>query len=136
MKRPRQDGDEVMSQKAEMRKHPRLTPLIIKAEFESAGARGSGYLTNLSKGGAFLATDLIPSPDESVTLQIALPWRLGKITAVAKVVWHSNRVSGDMGDRPYGVGLAFTDLPAESEEKLQLYIERFSELAAQIETPS
>ena len=115
----------------ENRRHPRL-PLVVKAEVGAKGRRVQrGYLTNLSVGGAFLATKKpIPSGTQ-LQLLIFLPWKLGEFKALAEVVWSTGK-EGSETDPP-GVGLAFTKLGSKGREMLQRYVERFYQLVAQID---
>lgn len=121
-----------MSIEQDLRKHPRLGPLIIKAEFESEGCRGEGYLTNLSLGGGFLAVDELPSTGDTLRLRITLPWKLGQVVAEAKVVRHIGPGHQRTTGQPSGVGLQFAELSSSAEESIRLYMQRFSELAAQL----
>jgi uncharacterized protein (TIGR02266 family) len=114
----------------ENRRHPRL-PLVVRAEVGVDGNVQRGYLTNLSLGGAFLATEKPLAAGTSFHLLVFLPWKLGEFEAGAKVVWSS----GKAGSKTYppGVGLAFTELDAQGERSLRRYVERFYQLVAQIE---
>ena len=66
-------------------------------------------------------------------VNLDLPWNLGKLEVEAKVVWSNNQVTPQTESRPAGVGVAFVNLGSGEREKLRQYIERFFELAAQIE---
>jgi len=70
-----------------------------------------------------------------VRLRISLPWKLGEVETEAKVVWRSagSRKDGENENEPEGLGLAFTHLEQQAGEKLQKYMNRFSQLAALIE---
>ncbi len=114
----------------ENRRHPRL-PLVVKAEVGAKGRLQRGYLTNLSIGGAFLATKKpIPSGTQ-LQLLVFLPWKLGEFKAEAEVVWSTGK-EGSETDPP-GVGLAFTTLDPKGKRLLQSYVERFYQLVAQID---
>lgn len=114
----------------ENRRDPRL-PLVVKAEVGANGRVQRGYLTNLSVGGAFLATKKpIPSGTQ-LQLLVFLPWKLGEFKAEAEVVWSTGK-EGSETDPP-GVGLAFTKLDFKGEQRLQRYVERFYQLVAQID---
>ncbi len=121
-----------MLREKDLREHPRLGPLIIKVEFESKRRCGEGYLTNLSLGGAFLAVDEMPSAGDRLSLRITLPWKLGQITVAAKVVRLVDSGRQTTTGPPSGVGLQFTELSSSAEESIRLYMQRFSELAAQL----
>lgn len=113
------------------RKSARLSPLVIRAEFEHAGKPEKGYLTNLSESGAFLATDVRPERGNEIELNISLPWRLGDLTAKASVVWLTGEQVAEE-DLPQGVGLTFVELTPEAREKIRLYMQKFYGLIAQI----
>ena len=121
-----------MSREKDLRKHPRLGPLIIKAEFENERCRGEGYLTNLSLGGGFLAVDEMPQIGDKLRLRITLPWDVGEIEAEAEVVRQIDPGRKGIADQATGVGLQFTELSSSAEELILLYMQRFSALAAQL----
>ena len=118
------------------RQDPRFGPLVIKARIEVNGHRKDGYLTNVSTGGAFFAVESPPENGDELHLAAAMPWRLGEMRARARVVWRNGapRKEGEPGPPIPGVGLAFTHLEPASRAILEAYLERFAELAAQIET--
>ena len=115
---------------AENRQHPRL-PLVVRAEVRMEGTEHTGYLTNLSLGGAFLATKKPLPGGTKLQLHVFLPWKLGEFEAEASVVWSSG-IAGSETDPP-GVGLKFTRLDSHAETGLRRYVERFFRLVAQIE---
>jgi hypothetical protein len=116
----------------EKRVHPRFGPLVIKASFTQGGVERAGYLTNVSVSGAFLAVESPPAPESEVELKAVLPWRLGELRASARVVWRSDG-GDDRRSKLAGAGLLFTRLDSAAERLLHGYLERFAELAAQIE---
>ncbi len=115
---------------AENRRHPRL-PLVVKAEVGANGRVQRGYLTNLSIGGAFLATKKPIPSGTRLQLLIFLPWKLGEFKAEAEVMWSTGKEGSKT--EPPGVGLAFTKLDSKGEDRLQRYVERFYQLVAQID---
>ena len=114
----------------ENRLHPRL-PLVIRAEIQIDGTPHTGYLTNLSLGGAFLATEKMLPMETPVHLHVFLPWKLGDFEAEAKVVWSSGK-EGTETDPP-GVGLKFTGLDSHADSQLRGYVDKFFLLVAQLE---
>ena len=115
------------------RKNPRLSPLVIRVEFPHDGENRHGFLTNLSEGGAYLATkDRIPAK-EAFPLRILLPWNLGPVTAEATVVWCAQEEGPHPREYPAGAGLTFTRLSEEGIEKIRRYMQRFHRLVAQID---
>ena len=118
----------------DLRKNPRVGPILIRADFQQDGSRPrEGYLTNLSAGGAFLATENPPAIGSKLALRILMPWKIGEIQVSATVVWSTNGAGERARHLPGGVGVSFVEVPAAVEEKLHFYMRRFCELAAQIE---
>jgi hypothetical protein len=95
---------------------------------ESKGEKTKGYLLNVSLGGAFLAIEEPPSPNETVSVHLLLPWGIGECAISARVAW----VQRDERDRPIGAGLAFLDPSEDASRKLSSYLERFVDLEAEI----
>lgn len=125
-----------MERKIDLRKHPRIGPLIIRAEYKIGEVSQEAYLINLSQGGAYLATKELLPIEQSVHLRITLPWDLGDLSAEAKVVWRSDMMPDSKDKIPDGIGLSFTHLSAQAGEKLKRFMDKFSKLAAQIEEPA
>lgn len=121
-----------MTLEVDLRKHPRISPLIIRARYESGGNAKEGYLLNLSEGGAFLATDELVPLEEVLNLRIDLPWDFGGVSVAAKVVWRSDTLSSTSCESQEGLGLTFIDITPQASQKLQNFLEKFAELAAQI----
>lgn len=116
----------------EKRIHPRFGPLVIKTAFSAGADRREGYLTNVSEGGAFLAVEDPPPLGAEVEIRAMLPWRLGELRATARVAWRCGTGLEGTG-KLAGVGLAFEHLDPEEKERLDAYLEKFTELAARIE---
>ena len=122
---------------ANRRKYPRISPLLIRADFSTGFGEKvyRGYVTNLSYGGAFLATPEVVPVGSTVKISITLPWQVGRIDAEAKVVWkRAGRASTD-DDSSAGLGLQFVRIGRESTAKLKLYFEKFTTLAARLPRP-
>lgn len=119
------------------RKHARFGPVLVRADFTLQPGKPAhkGYVTNLSYGGAFLATREPIPVGTPIKLLLSLPWKLGRISVVAQAKW---RRSGDASSVEYqapGVGLEFAHLDEESLGKIRLYLERFQELASRLPSP-
>ena len=110
------------------RTNPRFGPLVLKARLDVGGETREGYLTNVSTAGAFLAMDAPPSIGTEISIRAPLPWKLGELRARARVVWRS-----DPNAPNTGVGLQFTHLEEGSQDMLAAYLQRFAELAAQLD---
>jgi hypothetical protein len=120
----------------EKRIHQRFGPLVIKASFTQGGLERDGYLTNVSVSGAFFAVESPPPTESEVELKAVLPWRLGELRASARVVWRSEGGGDDERSKLAGAGLLFTRLDPSAERLLHAYLDRFVELAAQIDDPT
>lgn len=112
----------------EQREHARFAPTVLRSDVEWEGQKVQGYLMNLSLGGAFLALADPPLPETRVTLHVLLPWALGECMLDAQCVWAQEDHQG----RNVGAGVAFQDLPEDARTKLQGYLDRYAELAAEI----
>ncbi|GMR22840.1 MAG: hypothetical protein BMS9Abin37_1216 [Acidobacteriota bacterium] len=113
----------------EGRGHPRYGPIVIQATLAFAGTTVIGYLTSLSVGGTFFHADQFPGPDSECELGFELPWEFGHCQAQAKVAW----LRSEGPDTRRGVGLSFLELSPESKGRLAAYLERFQELAADVD---
>ncbi len=113
------------------RRQPRYGPIVIKAELRLAEETIPGYLTNLSRGGTFFHADrdVFPEPKTQCRVSFELPWELGRCQAKAKVVWRRS----DGPDTKKGLGLAFLEFSPDSKRRVAAYLERFSELAADVD---
>jgi hypothetical protein len=114
----------------EQREHVRvaLAPTIIRAEVEHGGKRREGYLINVSLGGAFLTMSEPPAKNKTSELHLLLPWGVGECRVTAKAVWQQK----DDAKRVIGTGIAFVRLSDDAKSKLQSYLDRYVELAAEI----
>lgn len=118
----------------EKRVKPRFGPLVLKAEVEIDGARREAYLTNISMGGAFVAVGTPPGIGSEITIRTVLPWRLGELRARALVRWRNDSSSSVTSPTPIvGIGVEFVALDEDSQGALESYLQRFAELAAELE---
>lgn len=117
---------------SESRRSPRLAPLLIRAEFHYGDQTEVGYLTNLSDGGAFLATEEFVPVGKILTLRMSLPWQLGELGLEAEVVWRSYEAGAKASHHPVGLGLSFSHLRLEDREKLRLYMQKFYNLVREL----
>jgi hypothetical protein len=114
------------------RRHPRYGPVMMKAVLTRAGTTFNGFLTNLSVGGAFFQTDDQPQMDMVYDLKFHLPRDLGPCQANVKVVWANVNVA----DSKRGVGLSFERMPIDSLTRLTAYIDKFQQLASDMDLES
>ena len=114
---------------SQARAYERFSPTLIEAELTLGTSKLTGYLTNMSAGGSFFQGDALPEKDTVPDVRFELPGGIGAITIKARVVWA--RPESSEGER--GVGLAFEGASAEDKQKLQTYLERFQQLAADMD---
>jgi uncharacterized protein (TIGR02266 family) len=95
-----------------------------------------GYVTNLSYGGAFLATRESIPVGTPIKLLLSLPWKLGRISVEAQAKWRRSEDASSTECQSPGVGLEFSHLDEESLGKIRMYLERFQELAARLPSPA
>ncbi len=110
-----------------LRRHTRFGPTVIRAELAGSNEQTfTGYVTNLSQGGAFFHAEDLPEANTVWELRFNLSGDLGPCQAAVEVVWV--RSDGPGGKK--GVGLAFEQPVAEEfGSKLTKYLERFQRLA-------
>lgn len=111
------------------REYTRFGPIVIHAKLEHAGVAMDGYLTNLSEGGTFFNADEFPGPDSECALEFELPWELGLCHARVKVVW----LRSEGPDTRRGIGLSFLEFSPNTKGRVAAYLERFQELAADVD---
>lgn len=121
-KKPKKTGKEA-------RVKTRYGPFTIPAELFLPHRTISGYLTNLSQGGTFFHTDELPDEGTAGRVRFELPWELGQCRAKVKVAWQRSE-----GAEPKkGVGLSFLEFSPDSKRRVALCLERFAELAADVD---
>lgn len=116
-------------ERSHARAHERFSPTLIEAELTLGASKLTGYLTNMSGGGSFFQGNALPEKDTVLDLHFELPGGIGTVTTKARVVWA--RPDSKNGER--GVGLAFEGTTAADKKKLQTYLERFHQLAADMD---
>lgn len=111
------------------RRHPRYGPIIIRGELVVSGRTLNGLLTNLSLGGTFFHADELPALDSFCELRFTLPENLGQCQVKAKVVW----LRSEGANTRRGAGLAFEALAADCQQWISTYLQRFQDLAADVD---
>jgi len=116
------DGDEErVNQRASLR-----LPAKLRVSFASLGELGQALITNLSRGGVFVATDHRLEMGARYLLRLHVD-RPGKDVEVqAEVVSHN---LGPKGDPKRGIGLRFADAEAAVRRELDALYERALEAA-------
>ncbi|GMR21872.1 MAG: hypothetical protein BMS9Abin37_0192 [Acidobacteriota bacterium] len=115
--------------RSQARSDPRFSPTLIEAELRLGTSKLSGYLTNMSVGGAFFQGDALPEKETVPEIRFELPGGIGAIVTKARVVWARSEPTD--GER--GVGLAFEGSSEADKKKIQAYLERFQQLAADMD---
>jgi uncharacterized protein (TIGR02266 family) len=78
----------------------------IDTEFEAGGLRGKGRIQNMSEGGLFVGTDLLPEEGENVDLSFRAPG--GAELNLSGLVWWTTNHAGTR-HRTRGFGLRLLD---------------------------
>jgi Tfp pilus assembly protein PilZ len=117
----------------DLKRTERIRPLAFDTEFRHGGKVEFGYVSNLSEGGVFLATEELIPVGEMLHLRFVLPWQLGEVEAEAQVKWRTYDAGSRAQHLPSGLGLAFVELAPDVRKRLDLYIQRFYQLVNALE---
>jgi uncharacterized protein (TIGR02266 family) len=105
----------------EKRRHVRRT---LAVEFRAGGTDGLGALqldgADLSAGGAFLVSDLLLEPGETLALEFSVPGLPAPVQAQARVAW-VRRFPGP--ERPAGMGIEFARLGRAERAALDAWVQ-------------
>jgi uncharacterized protein (TIGR02266 family) len=103
------------------RRHVRRT---LAVEFRTGGTDGLGALdlsgADLSAGGAFLVSDLLLEPGESLSLEFQIPGRPAPVRAHARVAWVRRFPSSE---QPAGMGIEFVRLGKDERAALDAWVQ-------------
>ena len=111
----------------------RVSPLTISAVYKKRDKVGQGYVLNLSRGGVFLNASDQLEMGETVRVQFFLPFQLGQVEADMIVRWRTQDAHNPPPELPSGFGLEFLSAETETRDKISRFIEKFVELAEQLE---
>jgi uncharacterized protein (TIGR02266 family) len=111
-------------ERADQRGSLRL-PVKLRVSFASMGELGQALMTNLSRGGLFVATDLLLEIGTRLTLRLHV--EAGKGLEVEAEVVSQNL--GPRGDPRRGLGLRFAEADAALRRQLDALYERALEAA-------
>lgn len=112
----------------------RVKPLTINAVYKLPDKVGQGYVLNLSRGGVFLSAEYPFAMDQQFRVRFFLPFQLGQVDALVQVRWRTQDVDNPPEDSRNGFGLEFVEIEAEMQDKITRFIEKFVELAEQLES--
>jgi len=113
------------TERAQQRGSLRL-PTKLRVSFASLGELGQALITNLSRGGVFVATDYVLAIGTRVTLRLHVDQPGKDVEAQAEVV---SQNLGPRGDPKRGMGLRFVDAEAAVRRELDALYERALEAA-------
>ena len=112
----------------------RVSPLTINAVYKSAARVGQGYVLNLSRSGVFLSSDVGFEMGDQFRLRFFLPFQLGQVDAKVQVRWRTQDGDNPAEEFRSGFGLEFIEIEQEMQDKISRFIEKFVELAEQLES--
>ena len=115
-------GDERADQRASLR-----VPAQMRVSFESLGQLGEALITNLSRGGLFVATDLLLEIGTRVALRIEVAGGEKDVEVVGEVV---SRNLSPRGTLQRGLGFRFAEAEGELRKRLDVLYEGALEAAA------
>ena len=112
----------------------RVSPLTISAVYKMADRVGQGYVLNLSRGGVFLSSDVGFEMGDQFRLRFFLPFQLGQVDAKVQVRWRTQDADNPPQELRSGFGLEFIEIDSEMQDKISRFIEKFVDLAEQLES--
>jgi uncharacterized protein (TIGR02266 family) len=116
------DGDETRTrQRASLR-----LPAKLRVSFASLGELGQALITNLSRGGVFVATDHLLEIGTRLVLRLHVDQPGRDLEVQAEVV---SQNLGPKGDSTRGIGLRFVDTEPALRRELDALYERALEAA-------
>ena len=111
----------------------RVSPLTIGAVYKRGEKVGQGYVLNLSRGGVFLSTPESFEMGAQFRLRFFLPFQLGQVDALVVVRWRTTDVDNPPKQLRGGLGCEFVQIDPEMQDKIDQFIDRFVELADQLD---
>ena len=109
-----------MTERFEPRQHERY-PVDLRVDYSTRDAFLANRVSNLSKGGLFIATDK-PLPVQSeLDLVLTLKEEDARIRARGRVIWNYDIRQGTSRVIP-GMGIKFLDLSPDDSRKLVDYL--------------
>lgn len=111
----------------------RVSPLTIGAVYKQGERVGQGYVLNLSRGGIFLSTREAFAMGDEFRVRFFLPFQLGQVDAVVVVRWRTWDVDNPPKQLRDGLGCEFVTIDPSMQDKIDQFIDRFVELADQLE---
>ncbi len=125
---------EPLTGREEIERMLRVSPLTIGAVYKMAERVGQGYVLNLSRGGVFFSSDVGFEMGDQFRLRFFLPFQLGVVDARVQVRWRSQDAESAPPEPRSGFGLEFLEIETEMQDKISRFIDKFVELAEQLES--
>ena len=108
-------------------RHSVRVPTRLKVSFHSVGELRGSLMTNLSRGGLFIATDRPADLGSRLELRIHIEDTGEDIVLPAVVVSHD--VGPDLRPEPRGMGMRFLELSPEMQRRVDVLYDRELEKA-------
>lgn len=115
-------GDDRADQRGSLR-----VPAQLKASFDSLGQLGDALITNLSRGGLFLATEHLLEIGTRVTLRVHVAGAEQDLEVLAEVV---SQNLGPRGTPQRGLGFRFSEAEGALRKQLDALYERALQASA------
>ncbi len=102
------------------RQHPRH-PVDLKVDYTTRDAFLANHITNLSRGGLFIASEAPLPVSSELDIVLTLPDQDERIRARGRVIWNYDIRKGTTRVIP-GMGIKFLDISPEDSHKLAQYL--------------
>lgn len=108
-------------------RYPRLRALRETLVLQRAAGRfGIGSITNISVGGAFVATPMVLRPQSRVALSVEVVGLPEPFELEAEVVWHNHRFFPVARELPAGYGVGFITHSEQDAENVRRLVREVS----------
>jgi len=109
-----------MTHNSDQRAHVRA-PLELEIDLESDHNFYSGLTSDISEGGIFVGTHMLPAIGEELEMSLKLPGHAEAFTIRGTVRWlRELRVSSD--DAPQGFGMQWKELSSEAAAAIRTFV--------------
>ncbi|HVU49137.1 MAG TPA: TIGR02266 family protein [Polyangia bacterium] len=100
------------------------TDLEVKVDFAVNDMTYTGVTRNISAGGVFVATALLPKVGERINLKFSLPGNGRELSVQTEVRWVRKQAPSPADDSPSGMGLQFVNPSADDVAALEEFLAR------------
>ncbi len=102
------------------REHPRY-PVSLRVDYSTRDAFLANHVSNLSRGGLFIASERPLPVNAELDLVLILPGAEARIQARGRVIWNYDIRKGTSHVTP-GMGIKFLDMPSSDRQRLADYL--------------